>query len=561
MKGRRKYQKGFTIIELIVIIVVLGILATLTTLGLRQYLTQSDDAQRKASATVIAEALEKYHAKYGEYPSCTALIADGPTVTSNNGPLSGLDGATIVVPGAPAGESNSIRCVAIDSNNSDDYFGYAATGCSANACLGYTLQYRQLQTNTINDIKSRYQAQLGDCGPQLTLNSSSVQFTRITATWNAATAPCTDYRLQVDTTSAFNSGNLQTFNLSNVTSYQVTTNLSSGVVYYLRVAPVLSGVPGYWSNTISRTTLTLPVSGISGVANSATQITVSWTATTSPATASSYNLRYSTSSSMTSPTAVNTISGTSQAVSSLTAGSTYYFQVQANATSPQAFTGAWSPTTPVAVIAGANPPASCTATTSGNRTINVSWSASAGASSYRTEQSTSSSFTSVSAKTGLTTTSTSYTSLNNATTYYTRVRAVTGTYNSAWTNCTTRTTGIDGPTGVGWSAEGIAVRNSDSIPWMPGEYPGGGNWWSAGMNIYGTCSPGATVVTRLYAYYAYSNNTSPNNAVLLDWTWGNERRFMENGNDSWYIWWQGWVACQAGSTRVGDTYLGNAGPY
>lgn len=561
MRGQRKYRAGFTIIELIVVIVVLGILATLTTLGLRQYLTQSDDAQRKASATVIAEALEKYHAKTGEYPSCTNLVTDGGTVTSSNGPLAGLDAATIVAPGASGSETNSIRCVAIDSNNSDDYFGYVANGCGATACLGYSLQYREVETGAVKEIKSRYEAQLGDCGPQLTLTSSSTQFTRITPSWNAAVAPCSDYQLQVDTSSSFNTGNLQTIAVSSATSYQVT-GLTSGVTYYFRVAPLLSGVPGYWSNTISRTTLTLPVSGVTAVANSNSQITVSWSATTSPASASTYDVRYSTASNMSGATQINNTASTSQVITGLATSTTYYVQVRADTTSPETFTGAWYPTSPVSVITIVPAPTCNTATVNNNRQITAAWSAVSGASSYTLQYATNSSFTSASQITGITGTSRAVSSLNNATTYYFRVKTVMGSNESAWSNtCPSATTGIDGPTGVGWAAQPYGVRNADTIGWMPGQYPGSGNYWTNGMSIYGTCAPGATVVTRLYSYYAYSNNTSPNDASLLDWSWGNQVRFVTGGTDSWYVWWQGWVACQTGSTRVGDTYLGNVGPY
>ena len=63
-------RRGFTLVELIVVIVVIAILATLATLGFNRYLEDGRDNRRTANATTIAEALEKYYDKNGEYPSC-----------------------------------------------------------------------------------------------------------------------------------------------------------------------------------------------------------------------------------------------------------------------------------------------------------------------------------------------------------------------------------------------------------------------------------------------------------------------------------------------------------
>lgn len=68
---RAKGEKGFTLIELIVVIAVLGVLTTLViprVIGVKEDAeTAIDDANEK----IIRNALERYYAKEGEYPSDT----------------------------------------------------------------------------------------------------------------------------------------------------------------------------------------------------------------------------------------------------------------------------------------------------------------------------------------------------------------------------------------------------------------------------------------------------------------------------------------------------------
>jgi type II secretion system protein G len=73
------HKKGFTIIELIVSIVIIGILVTIMIVSYSGIQQRSRDSQRASDVTKIKIALEKYHADKGQYPAvCSADEVDCP---------------------------------------------------------------------------------------------------------------------------------------------------------------------------------------------------------------------------------------------------------------------------------------------------------------------------------------------------------------------------------------------------------------------------------------------------------------------------------------------------
>lgn len=69
-----KNIKGFTIVELLIVIVVIAILAAITTVAYSGISQRSRDSTRKNDVTTIKKALELYYVDNGSYPasSCTA---------------------------------------------------------------------------------------------------------------------------------------------------------------------------------------------------------------------------------------------------------------------------------------------------------------------------------------------------------------------------------------------------------------------------------------------------------------------------------------------------------
>ncbi|MFZ3009487.1 MAG: fibronectin type III domain-containing protein [Candidatus Microsaccharimonas sp.] len=549
-------KRGFTLVELVVVIAVIGILAAITLIGFSRYQADGRDARRVSSVSAITEALEKYYDQNGEYPSCSQITAIASTVTSST--LPGLSSNVLVAPQATTGTTNSIQCGATLTINGVDFFSYSGDGSAACngsiSCINYSISYKNESDGTITTVTSRRNTALATSGAA-TLSTGTLGFTTAGFSWTSV-QNAANYTLQVATTSNFTGGTYTEYPVTSATT-TTATSLTAATNYWARVRPTNAVGDGLWSNVLPFTTndIAAPVVTTTSISNS--QINVTWGAVTN---ADTYTLQYSLNAGMSSPITITGIAGTSYSLTGLATGTTYYIQVRGISNSP--YSGPWSAIVNNTTILPA--PVCIASTLNSNTQITVSWNASAGALSYTLDYALDSGFTSPTSLTGIAGTNRAVTGLNNGTTYYFRVKGVNGSAPANWGLCPSATTGVSGPSSTGWTVQPYAVRSYASLSglWMPGQDPGyGSTWWTVGMSIYGTCSPGATVVTRLYSYYAYSNNTSANDTSLMDWTWNNQVRYVVGGSDSWYVWWQGWVACQVGGSRAGDTYLGNAGGY
>jgi type II secretion system protein G len=72
---RTSTSRGFTIVELLIVIVVIGILAAITIVAYNGIQQRGRDAQRKSDITQIAKAVELYYADNGNYPQSSGWCA------------------------------------------------------------------------------------------------------------------------------------------------------------------------------------------------------------------------------------------------------------------------------------------------------------------------------------------------------------------------------------------------------------------------------------------------------------------------------------------------------
>ncbi|MBT5715901.1 MAG: prepilin-type N-terminal cleavage/methylation domain-containing protein, partial [Opitutae bacterium] len=73
MNNRRYSKAGFTLVELLVVIVIIGILAGITFTGANYLLGAQDEKQAKSHIAAISLALDQYKSEMGGYPRTDSI--------------------------------------------------------------------------------------------------------------------------------------------------------------------------------------------------------------------------------------------------------------------------------------------------------------------------------------------------------------------------------------------------------------------------------------------------------------------------------------------------------
>jgi prepilin-type N-terminal cleavage/methylation domain-containing protein len=137
---QEKRNQGFTIVELLIVIVVIGILAAIVIVAYSGITAKGRDGQRVSDVAAIVTQLEAYKSDSGNYPSLLNL--NSPAWRTTN--MKGLDGEAIVDPSTACDPTISTTCVkAAPAPKSYAYAvsDMAGATCEADAttCVQYTL--------------------------------------------------------------------------------------------------------------------------------------------------------------------------------------------------------------------------------------------------------------------------------------------------------------------------------------------------------------------------------------------------------------------------------------
>lgn len=129
----KKKTSGFTIVELLIVIVVIGILAALVVTTYNGIQQKARDTERKTDVNALHGQVEAYQAQNGKYPT----LANVNDATFRSANLKGLDPAALQ---DPKGNAQTLVAAPVA-----DSYSYAATpvGCDnavgGTDCTSYTL--------------------------------------------------------------------------------------------------------------------------------------------------------------------------------------------------------------------------------------------------------------------------------------------------------------------------------------------------------------------------------------------------------------------------------------
>lgn len=138
MVSLKQRQSGFTIVELLIVIVIIGILATLVIVTFSGVQQKARDSERKTDVNAVASQLEAAYANKGYYPTVAGLNDSATRTTLEIR----LDLKAFADPKNP-GDQAVVSGTAAGGATPNYHYFYNPTGCSGAAttdqCTGYTV--------------------------------------------------------------------------------------------------------------------------------------------------------------------------------------------------------------------------------------------------------------------------------------------------------------------------------------------------------------------------------------------------------------------------------------
>lgn len=100
IKTNLRSEKGFTIVELLIVIVVIGILAAITIVSFNGVTNKANTTSAKSAASSAIKKAEAHNAEISTYPATPGALVNAATTTTYN--LTGVSFSTAVLTAAPS---------------------------------------------------------------------------------------------------------------------------------------------------------------------------------------------------------------------------------------------------------------------------------------------------------------------------------------------------------------------------------------------------------------------------------------------------------------------------
>ncbi|MDQ5932109.1 MAG: ral secretion pathway protein [Patescibacteria group bacterium] len=152
-------RRGFTIVELLIVIVVIGILAAITLVAFNSVQAGARDSDRKAAVAALIRGLELYYGENGRYPTSSgSTTINASWSTTADASWAHLENQLRPYMGSVPNEPRSTPGVAAMNAGgyNFDYYANASNYCGAANGQMFILVYKLEKGSQVNNL-------VGDC--------------------------------------------------------------------------------------------------------------------------------------------------------------------------------------------------------------------------------------------------------------------------------------------------------------------------------------------------------------------------------------------------------------
>ncbi len=166
-------QKGFTIVELLIVIVVIAILAAISMAAYTSITARANDSTAAASAKAVKDVASTYNGNYGKFPTTKAQFTNGKPGDAGEDPAVAKLPSDVYFASAQYGTNGTTANTAAQALTDDSTNGKAAKKVLVYPCgtTGFRIFYKNFTSGSTTVANS---VDVGDCSTAPTSTTNSI---------------------------------------------------------------------------------------------------------------------------------------------------------------------------------------------------------------------------------------------------------------------------------------------------------------------------------------------------------------------------------------------------